>query len=65
MNNYIPSFVSNGYNALHSMVYPVNQVTPTNTVNKPTYEIPLFPQDVWNEVLKHSKSDLVALACAS
>ena len=29
------------------------------------HEIPLLPQDVWNEVLKHSKSDLVALACAS
>lgn len=36
-----------------------------NNIPSLIHEIPLFPQDVWNEVLKHSKSDLVALACAS
>jgi len=65
MNNYIPSFVSNGYNALQSMVYPVSPVKTEITDNKPMHEIPYLPQDIWNEVLQHSKSDLVALACAS
>ncbi len=59
MNNYIPSFVSN-----HSMV-PVNQVMPDSTESKPMHEMPLLPKDVCNEILKHSKSDFVALACVS
>jgi hypothetical protein len=29
------------------------------------HEMPCLPQDIWNVVLKYSKSDLVALSCAS
>ncbi len=57
--------IVDGDNALHSMDYPVNSVKPDNTDNKPIHEIPFFPQDVWNEVLKHSKPDLVALSVLS
>ena len=56
--------VSNGYNAPQS-VYPESPVKTETTDIKPMHEIPCFPQDIWNEVLKHSKTDLVALACAS
>jgi len=56
--------VSSGNNALQS-VYPESPIKTEATDNKPMHEMPCLPQDIWNEVLKHSKSDLVALACAS
>jgi len=40
MNNYISSFVLNGYSALHTMFYPIS------TGNKPMHEMPRFPQDI-------------------
>jgi len=56
--------VSNGYNALHS-VYPESPVKTEATDIIPMPEMPCLPQDIWSEIVKHSKTDLVALACAN
>ena len=56
--------VSSGNNALQS-VYPESPIKTEATDTKPMHEMPCLPQDIWNEFVKHSKSDLVALACAS
>ena len=58
----VSSFFSNGYNGLYSMFYRVNPIV---AVNKSIYEVPLFPKDIWNEVLSKSHSDLVAISCVS
>ena len=62
MNNYVSSVISSGFNSLYSMVYPVSQVV---AGNKPIYAVPLFPKDIWNEILSKSHLHLVALSCVS